>query len=117
MSGIQNNPASFYPLKANRNGDQTVGFDFKTVPSQDETDRGSAKLQEQPVKVAAVAEPYIEEEVDEEEDEEDTTTTTSDIDSDSVEEGIDVLLGSDIDDIPEVPRKPKKHTSCKSSVF
>lgn len=65
---------------------------IKTVSVKDEIKHGRSQSGGIPVKVAAVAEPF--EEVG---DDSDSITTGE---SDSLEQGVDVLISSEIDDLP-----------------
>ncbi|VUZ56817.1 unnamed protein product [Hymenolepis diminuta] len=98
----------------NGSQDRLATASIKKVPVVDEVDsRWQNRAEVTPVKVATVAEPFegIEDEEDDDDDDDDEACTSSDIDSDSSEQGIDALMSSDIDDIPEDTNKPARHTS------
>nr|CDS27216.2 phosphatidylinositide phosphatase SAC2 [Hymenolepis microstoma] len=97
-------------LNAQRNEDhkRLTTTKIKIIQPVSEVDgRRRRGAEEIPVKVLALAEPF--EDIEDENDDE--TSTSSDIECDGLEQGIDALMVSDIEDVPGDISKPARHTS------
>ncbi|VDN96004.1 unnamed protein product [Rodentolepis nana] len=102
-------------LNAQRNDyqDRSPTMKMKIIQPVSEVDGRRQKCAEEiPIKVFAAAEPFE----DIEDDNDDEASTGSDIEFDRLEQGIDALMVSDIEDVPEGISEPARHTSYAAAV-